>query len=63
MATLKINVSTKWHGCSEDLVISLDDLGCSEQEWDNMSEEEREEEIVQLAYDAIGFYYSYDYVD
>ena len=60
---ISIYVATKWHGCEEEIVIDLDELGFTEQEWDNMSEDERQEQALQIAYDAIGFSFNYNYVD
>ena len=59
---IEVTASTKWYGCNESLVIDLDELGYTEEAWDNMSETERQDEILQIAFDAIGFSFSYDYV-
>ena len=60
---IEVKASTKWHNCNETLIIDTDELGISDEAWDNMSETERQDEIIQVAFDAIGFSFSYDYKD
>ena len=60
---IEIAVDTKWHGCNETLIVDTNELGYSDEAWDNMSEDQRQDEILQVAYDAIGFSFNYDYVE
>lgn len=60
---IEVTASTKWAGCLETLILDTKELGYSDEQWDNLTEEHREDEVIQAAYDAIGFSFNYDYID
>lgn len=56
---LQLTVSTKWVGAKESIIVDTEELGFSDQQWDELSEVQQDEFLQEYAMELIGFGWSH----
>lgn len=59
MTKFKFWFSSKWVSCKDEEELTLEDLGLEQEDWDSMTEEERESFLNQEAIDWAANYYEF----
>lgn len=58
---LKVHIETKWVGTSIEVELdTYEDFGFSDEEWDNLPSDQKEELIQDYAHNEIGFSFSFE---
>jgi hypothetical protein len=59
---IELHASTRWANCSVNAVIDTwEDLGVSDEEWDNMPDVDRQYMLQDCALDMVGFSFAANY--